>query len=175
MKMRFLVLNVMLVIVVSCGDTKAPSTTTETEVINQKAAITEKAIERLKFTDYALSTKGENEVANWGKYQELAIQVGYLRKADLSFFNGDKKLLEGFIDSLKLNIPDTLKTNPIVSRTTIVETTLMRLNENLTLDNISDSLKLQSVKEVLVAFSNLNYQINKKLEKDYYDQIKSEF
>ena len=56
-----------------------------------------------------------------------------------------------------------------------METSLLRLNENLTLDNIQDSLKLQSVKEVLVAFSNLNYQINKKLEKDIYDQIEAEF
>lgn len=174
MKTRFFVLNVMLVVVMSCGDKKT-SQTTKTEVVNQKEVITQKAIENFRFSDYALSSKGEKEVANWSKYQELAIQVSYLRKADLSFFNGEKKLLQGFIDTLKRNIPDTLNTNAIVSRTTIVETTLMRLNDDLILDNIPDSLKLQSVKEVLVAFSNLNYQINKKLEKDFYDKIQSEF
>jgi hypothetical protein len=72
-------------------------------------------------------------------------------------------------------MPSTLKTNPIISRTAIIETTLLRLHENLTLDNIENQLKLESVKEVLIAFSNLNYQINKKLERDLYEQIKSEF
>jgi hypothetical protein len=159
----------------SCGDDKKPTADQEDQSTLQKEAITVKAIERFKYTDYVLSTNGETVVIDWDKYQELAIQVSYLRKADLSFFNGDKVLLKGFVDTLKLSIPDTLKTNPIISRTTIVETTLMRLNENLTLDNIPDSLKLQSVKEVLVAFSNLNYQINKKIEKDIYSQIKSEY
>lgn len=175
MKTRFFLLNLLLVLFMSCGDDKKPTADQEDQSTLQKEAITVKAIERFKYTDYVLSTNGETVVIDWDKYQELAIQVSYLRKADLSFFNGDKVLLKGFVDTLKLSIPDTLKTNPIISRTTIVETTLMRLNENLTLDNIPDSLKLQSVKEVLVAFSNLNYQINKKIEKDIYSQIKSEY
>ncbi|WP_299363546.1 hypothetical protein [Winogradskyella sp.] len=175
MKIRLFCLNIFFILLMGCGGDKEASGTTDKETTSQKIAITEKTISGFEFTDYALSANGEKVVANWDKYQELAIQVSYLRKADLSFFNGDKALLKGFIDTLKLRIPDTLQTNPVVSRTTIVETTLLRLNENLTLDNISDSLKLQSVKEVLVAFSNLNYQINKKIEKDIYDQIKSEY
>jgi len=175
MKIRLRLLNMFFVLLLACGGDKTLSDVANNESKNEKEAITEKTIESFKFTDYALSTDGEGVVTNWDKYQELAIQVSYLRKADLSFFNGDKALLKGFIDTLKLNIPDTLKTNPIISRTTIMETSLLRLNENLTLDNIQDSLKLQSVKEVLVAFSNLNYQINKKLEKDIYDQIEAEF
>ena len=175
MKTPFFFFNVLFMLLVSCGGDQKLSDTTSNEPTNQKQVITESAIENFKFADYVLSTNGEQVVTNWDKYQELAIQISYLRQADLSFFNGDKKLLKGFIDTLKLRIPDTLQTNPILSRTTVIETTLLRLNENLTLDNIGDSLKLQSVKEVLIAFSNLNYQINKKLEKDIYGQIKSEF
>jgi hypothetical protein len=62
-----------------------------------------------------------------------------------------------------------------VSRNSIIETMVLRLNEHLTLDNIDNQLKRESVKEVLIAFSNLNYQINKKLERDLYEKIKSEF
>ncbi len=175
MKFAYVILTVFFVLMISCGDDNSSSDVVDQELSDKKEIITTKAIENFKFSDYVLSTNGEKVVTNWDKYQELAIQVSYLKKADLSFFNGDKALLKGFTDTLKLNIPDTLKTNPIISRTVVVETTLLRLNENLTLDNISDSLKLQSVKEVLVAFSNLNYQINKKIEKDIYSQIKSEY
>ncbi|WP_422106790.1 hypothetical protein [Winogradskyella sp.] len=176
MKIACILLNLSLLLLVSCGEDNKPSTINDdTSATDQKKAITAKAIEDFKFTDYVLSSNGEQVVVNWDKYQELAIQVSYLKKADLSFFNGDKALLKGFIDTLKLEIPDTLQTNPIISRTTIIETTLLRLNENLTLDNIDYSLKLQSVEEVLIAFSNLNYQINKKLEKDIYSQIESEY
>ncbi|WP_299519565.1 hypothetical protein [Winogradskyella sp.] len=175
MKIGLILLNILFALLFSCNGDKKTLDTADNELIGQKEAITARTIENFKFTDYALSANGEQVVANWDRYQELAIQVSYLRKADLSFFNGDKAFLKGFIDTLKLKMPDTLQTNPILSRTTIIETTLLRLNENLTLDNIDDSLKLRSVKEVLVAFSNLNYQINKKLEKDVYSQIKSEY
>ena len=175
MKIRLVLLNILVILLISCNGEKQPLDTTDQETLSQKGVITARAIENFKFTDYVLSSNGEKVVANWDKYQELAIQVSYLRKADLSFFNGDKALLKGFVDTLKLSVPDTLETNPILSRTTIIQTTLLRLNENLTLDNIDDSLKLQSVKEVLVAFSNLNYQINKKMERDFYSQIQSEY
>ncbi|WP_296386623.1 hypothetical protein, partial [Winogradskyella sp.] len=133
-----------------------------------------KAIENFDYTDYVLSENAEKVVANWEKYQEFAIQISYLKKADLSFFNGDKILLKTFIKEFKVGIPDTLQTNPIVSRQVIIETKLLKLNENLTIDNIDGKTKLLGVKDVLIAFSDLNYQINKKLERDIYDKIEPE-
>lgn len=97
------------------------------------------------------------------------------KKADLSFFNGDRELLKTFLEEFKLGLPKTLATNPIISRTVIIETAALRCNDNFTLDNIAAKDKLESVKEVIVAFSNLNYQINKKIERDKYDKIKSEY
>lgn len=175
MRIGIFLLYFCFLLFINCADDKRSSEIKTEETKSQQPVITAKAIEDFKYTDYALSSRGETIVADWEKYKELAIQVDYLKKADLSFFNGDKSLLKGFIDTLKLNIPDTLKTNPIISRTAIIETSVLRLNENLTLDNIDHQLKLESVKEVLVAFSNLNYQINKKLERDLYEKIKSEF
>ena len=175
MRVCIILLYGCFILLMGCVNDKKPSDMIDSETADEKAPITAKIISNLNFTDYALSSNGEKITEDWKKYQELAIQINYLKKADLSFFNGDRDILKGFIDTLKLKIPDTLQTNAIISRTTIIETMLYRLNENLTLDNISDSLKLQSVKEVLVAFSNLNYQINKKLEKDIYEQIVSEY
>jgi hypothetical protein len=58
-----------------------------------------------------------------------------------------------------------------LSRVTLVETMILKLNDDLTLTNIEADDKLNSVLEVLIAFSNLNLQIDKKLERDIYDQI----
>jgi 4-hydroxy-3-methylbut-2-en-1-yl diphosphate synthase IspG/GcpE len=175
MRIGFFLLNVCFLLLINCGDNKLASEYDTEENTSQQPVISAKAIEGFKYTDYVLSQRGEKAVTDWEKYQELAIQIDYLKKADLSFFNGDKELLKKFIEEFKAQMPSTLKTNPIISRTAIIETTLLRLHENLTLDNIENQLKLESVKEVLIAFSNLNYQINKKLERDLYEQIKSEF
>lgn len=175
MRIGLVLLIIFSFLLMSCGDGESQSQITDTETENKKNPITSEAIENFDYSDYALSTKGEQAVADWEKYQELAIQISYLKKADLSFFNGDKKLLKTFIDEFKAQIPEDLNTNPIISRAIIIETTLLRLNDNLTLDNIDSDLKLESVKEVVVAFSNLNYQINKKLSRDIYEQIKAEY
>jgi predicted transcriptional regulator len=173
--MRLALLNICFVILSSCGNDSGKTTVVESENTNQKTPITARAIESFDYQDYVLSTEGEKAVANWEKYQELAIQISYLKKADLSFFNGDRELLKTFLDELKLGLPKDLSTNPIISRTVIIETAALRFNDNFTLDNISDKDKLESVKEVIVAFSNLNYQINKKIERDKFDKIKSEY
>ncbi len=174
MKIGCVVLTVFCLIFVSCGDDKSTTQTSETETTDQQNTITAKAIENFKYTDYALSSKSEKALANWEKYQELAIQISYLKKADLSFFNGEKQLLKTAIDEFTATIPEQLQTNPILSRTVIVETTLLKLNENLSIANIDGRVKLMSIKDVLESFSNLNYQINKKLEFDIYDNIKPE-
>jgi hypothetical protein len=175
MKIGLSLLNICFVLLISCGNDKPIKDIDEAESTKQEVTITSRAIENFKYKDYALSANAEQAVANWEKYQELAIQISYLRKADLSFFDGDKELLKKFIEAFKLALPTQFNTNPVVSRMAIIETSLLRLNDNLTLDNIDGRVKLKSVKEVLVAFSNLNYQVNKKLERDKYEKIKAEY
>ena len=84
-------------------------------------------------------------------------------------------LQRGFLNKEFLDqLPKGLNTNPISSRVTVVVTTLLKLNDDLTLDNITLQNKRDSVKHLLVAFSNLNFQINKKLERDLFDRINPE-
>ena len=175
MRIGLILLNLCFLLLTNCGKDKSSSDQNAQESNIEQTLITAKVIEEFDYTDYVLSSRGEKMVEHWERYKELAIQIDYLKKADLSFFNGDKEVLKKFIEEFKAQIPGILKTNPIISRAVIIETTLLRLNENLTLDNIDNQLKLESVKEVLVAFSNLNYQINKKLERDLYEKIESEF
>ena len=174
MKTSFVVLNILCLVLMSCGDDKSTIIDTDIETKDQKIVITAKAIENFDYTDYALSADADKVIVDWEKYQELAIQINYLKKADLSFFNSEKGVLKTFIGEFRATIPEQIRSNPIVSRTVIIETTLLKLNENLTIDNIDEQDKLLSVKELLESFSNLNYQINKKLERDIYDKIEKE-
>ena len=175
MKFTSVILFLCCIIVMSCGDAKnSRSDVAATEKAEQNARITAKTIENIDYKDYALSPESEKAIVTWEKYHELAMQISYLKKADFSFFNGDKEILKKFIDEFKAQMPDELRTNPTMSRNAIIETALLKLNENLTLDNIDRSDKILGIKDVFVAFSNLNYQINKKLERDFYDKIQPE-
>ena len=176
MKRSILLIIFFSLLVFACEDNNGSNEDLNTVNQNDKKPlkITEKVIEEFEYNDYALSDESEKEIADWEKYQELAIQVSYLKKADLSFFSGETNLITEFIEEFKTNVPNDLKTNPILSRVAVLETAMYRLNASLRLDNIEPSEKLMSVKAVLVAFSNLNYQINKKLERDLYDKITAE-
>lgn len=175
MKITSVILHLCCVIVMSCGDDKNSTSKAEiAENTEQNAKITAKTIENIDYKDYALSSEAEKVIITWERYKELAEQISYLKRADFSFFNGDKELLKKFIGEFKAQMPDELRTNPVVSRNAIIETALLKLNENLTLDNIERRDKLLGIKAIFMAFSNLNYQVNKKLERDMYDKIKPE-
>lgn len=175
MKIRSFILILSCVVVLSCGDDNTSTTQLETnENTEQNAKITAKTIESIDYKDYVLSSESEEAIVTWEKYRELATQISYLKKADFSFFNGDKELLTKFIGEFKAQMPDELRTNSIISRNAIIETSLLNLHENLTLDNIDRSDKLLAIKALFMSFSNLNYQINKKLERDFYEKIQPE-
>ena len=101
-------------------------------------------------------------------------QVGYLRNADFSFFNGEQSILITFIKDFNTTVPESIKTAPILSRITALETMLLKLNSTLRLDNIDKEAQLKATKEFLVAMSNLNFQINKKFELDANLVIKND-
>ncbi len=113
-------------------------------------------------------------VSEWPKYQELENQINYLRKADLSFFSGDIQVVKDFVADFKKELPKSLETNAILSRVATIETMILKLHDNLTLNGVEDKVKLDNIKAVLVSFANLNYQINKKLEMDLYNKIQPE-
>lgn len=164
--MRYYILfNVVLVLVnFGCNKTPSQKPDTITVVSDNIKNITPNDIESFRFDDYALSEDSKTAIENWQKYQELNEQIEYIKNADLSFFNGEKKVLKAFINDFKTEMPDSIKTAPILSRITALETMILKLNSTLKLDNVDKTEQLSAVKELLIAMANLNLQINKKFE-----------
>lgn len=137
------------------------------EVSNQEKdseTITAKDIQNLKYTDYVLSADSKAAVDNWQRYQELMMQIDYLKQADFSFFGGKNELLIGFLKDLKKDMPINLQTPAIKERLIALETKLLKLHSTLKLSNSKKTEVLGNIKEFLVATSNLHLQINKKFE-----------
>ena len=163
--MRHYIFYIVLFLIICSGcNTSSQKSDETTEVSEDLNNITAKDIESLRFTDYALSAESKKALENWQKFQELNEQISYLQKADFSFFRNEKKVLKAFINDFKTEMPEVVKTAPIDSRMTALETKLLKLNSILRLDNVDKTTRLKTVKEFLVAMSNLNLQINKKFE-----------
>ncbi|MGC1633637.1 MAG: hypothetical protein WA749_16125 [Gelidibacter sp.] len=122
-------------------------------------------IEKLNYTDYILSPASEQAIMDWQKFQDLQVNIELLKKANLSFFKVEKKIMQEFINELKAGQPETVNTPAIRSRITVLETNLLRLQDLANLDNIKNKELLEAIKELLVADVNLKLQINKKFEK----------
>ncbi|SHG75018.1 hypothetical protein [Winogradskyella jejuensis] len=170
MKTKYIIPILALTLLASCGD-KAQNNSDIAEEASSKERkeISAKAIENFKYNDYILSGDAEKEVQDWSRFKELETQVSYLKKADITFFTSEKDTLKAFLDSLKVSIPQSINTKPVNARITALETKLLKLNNDLTLDNYSVENKLSSIKDLLIANSNLIFVINKKLEFDKND------
>lgn len=164
--MRYYILFIVALVLVNFGCNKTPKQQpdTVTEITDDSKKITPNDIESLRFEDFTLSEDSSNALENWQKYQELNEQMGYVNQADFSFFNGEKSILKTFINDFKTEMPESIKTAPIQSRITVLETKILKLNSILKLDNIDKTEQLKAVKELLIAMANLNLQINKKFE-----------
>ncbi len=158
----------------SCNSKPSQSEVKKVETILRTDHISSNDIENLNFTDYILSNDAKNAVLDWSKYQEMNIQMGFLKTGDLSFFSGDKSILKRFMSELKSGIPEAINTEVIQSRLTALETKLLKFNSVLHLENIPKTEQLKVIKEFLVATANLNLQINKKLELDANNILKPE-
>lgn len=132
----------------------------------KNSVISAQDIEKLEYTDYVLSPDSKKAVLDWQKFNELQGHLELLKNGELSFFRDEKKIMEEFISELKSEQPSSVITPAIRSRMTVLETTLLRLQDLANLDNIKKTDLLESIKELLVADVNLKLQINKKFEKE---------
>jgi len=168
MRLHITVLFCVSLLLFNCKE-KSELDTEKDEQIEAKKEISAKAIEGFNYNDYILSPDAEKEVQAWSKFIEFETQVSYLKTADIAFFKEEKDTLKKFIDSLRVSIPENINTSSINARITALETKLLKLNNDLNLGNYSDKKKLKSIKELLIANSNLIFVINKKLEFDKND------
>ncbi|WP_460220554.1 hypothetical protein [Psychroserpens sp. MEBiC05023] len=158
----------------NCKGDKVSEVVKETQEQIDARTIYQSDIEALKYTEFELSSDGQNAVSDWQNFQELSTQIALLKKADLNFFIGDRLLLKTFLTELRQLMPEQLKTNEILARITALDTKTQRLHSLLTINNVSKEEKLQAIKEFLITVSHLNLQINKKFEFEKNNVLKPE-
>ena len=151
----------------SCNpDVKNESAIVEKITTIDSSIITANDISKIKFTEYALSKITQNKTINWQKFNELSNKIELLRTGDLSFFRDDKAILEGFIADLRNEIPESLNTQSILVRLTVIETVFLKLEGLASLKTAKKEDLLIAIKDVLLSYTNLIFQMNKKFEKE---------
>lgn len=151
----------------SCNpDVKNESAIVEKITTIDSSIITANDISKIKFTEYALSKITQNKTINWQKFNELSNKIELLRTGDLSFFRDDKAILEGFIADLRNEIPESLNTQSILVRLTVIETVFLKLEGLASLKTAKKEKLLMAIKDVLLSYTNLIFQMNKKFEKE---------
>ncbi|WP_136482099.1 hypothetical protein [Cognatitamlana onchidii] len=123
-------------------------------------------IEALDYTEYIIDSKADKLIQDWSEYIQIQEVISSVKTGDLSFFNDNKKAIKQLLKELKSNIPEALKTASIEARILVFETKLYQLESLSNLSTTSKEELLSTIKEFLVAFSNLSLQINKKIEFD---------
>lgn len=160
-------------LIVACNNKPQQAAATETEA-NNTGVLAEADIAKLKYLEFALDPKTEVLTEPWQPYGRLQEAVENVKKANFSFFEDDEQAVYQLLRELRKTIPDTLKTQSVLSRITIVENMLYKLDETYKLRTTTKPELAASIKELLVAYSNLNFQLNKKLEKDQQRIVRPE-
>ena len=104
-------------------------------------------------------------IEKWINYFELNEFIEQLNSNDFSSLVDNKKFLLRFFKGIKFSIPDEINKPEIKSRLTVIETDFMRFESMLSNFEIENEIKIKMVKKINNSFSNLNFQIDKLLEK----------
>jgi len=106
-----------------------------------------------------------SSIEQWINYFELNEFIEQLNSNDYSSLIDNKKFLLRFFKGIKFSIPDEINKPEIKSRLTVIETDFMRFESMLSNYEIDNEIKIKMVKKINNSFSNLNFQIDKLLEK----------
>ena len=109
--------------------------------------------------------KYNSSIVEWINYFELNEFIEQLNSNDYSSLIDNKKFLIRFFKRIKISIPDEINKPEIKSRLTVIETDIMRFESMLSNYEIENEIKIKMVKKINNSFSNLNFQIDKLLEK----------
>ena len=109
--------------------------------------------------------KYNSSIEQWINYFELNEFIEQLNSNDYSSLIDNKKFLLRFFKGIKFSIPNEINKPEIKSRLTVIETDFMRFESMLSNYEIEKEIKIKMVKKINNSFSNLNFQIDKLLEK----------
>lgn len=156
----------LLVLFQSCKKTQETEPNNET---TKSQELTEKEVSKIKYADFLLDEKTLVYTEVWEEYNQLQEILDNFKKADLSFLLENKEVVTSTLKDLKVNIPEPLNTPSITARIHAFETKFLKLESLSNLSSTSKEELLACIKDVLIAFSNLNLQLNKKVEFDNLD------
>ncbi|MBP0902746.1 hypothetical protein ACFSKN_06980 [Mariniflexile gromovii] len=165
MKTKFLSILCVLVISISCKKKQDLS-----ELANNKNTdsleIKQKDISKIRYTDYILDSRAQQAIIHWEAYRQVQKIVEEVKRGDLGFLRNNSKEVKELLLNLKQDIPLEVNSSSILSRITALETKLLKLESLTNLTTTSKEELLNNIQDFLVAFSNFNLQMNKKIEND---------
>lgn len=150
----------------SCQKTNQTHNDT-TNANDNSQIITEKDILELNYLDFGIDDRVTPIIESWQEFNQLEQIIENTKKGDLSYFKTDgKKNLKTLLSDIRQTIPETLNTPSILARIRVVETKLFKTESLANLSTTKKQDLLDTLKELLASFSNLNFQLNKKMEND---------
>ncbi|WP_274474753.1 hypothetical protein [Mangrovimonas aestuarii] len=163
---RFLFLGLFsTVLLFSCKDeTNQSQIDIEQNIVT--VSITAKDIDSISYNEYILDAPTLITLKGWDRYFELKTNIDQLKTGDVSFFYDNSDAIKTLIEGLKSGLPKQGDTPAVRARLTALENMILKLESSINQHNSTKIERINNIKEVLVAFSNLNLQINKKFEKE---------
>ena len=166
MNMKFLYFVCVLATMFSCKKNQDVTSTDLVKKNTDSLEIKQKDIAKIKYTDYILDSRVGNAITYWEAYKQLQDVVDNVKKADLSFFRNNNKEVKELLVNLVQNIPLEVNSSSVLSRITALETKFLKLESLVNLSTTSKTELIANIQDFLIAFSNLNLQMNKKIEND---------
>lgn len=139
---------------------------------NKVNLLKKESISKLKFNDIILDNSAKKLTQEWKSYALINEAILDLKNFKFSFFTKEKDIFNTTLIELKTTIPEALNSQPIKSRVLVLQNQLYRFQEELTIKKQLRKDDIVFIKDVFVALSNLNLQINKKLEKEAQQILK---
>ncbi|SFZ90594.1 hypothetical protein SAMN05428642_1011027 [Flaviramulus basaltis] len=168
MNLKVLTVFSLILLFVSCKKTQ-DTEASETIEKQQSQDLTQQEISKLKYIEYALDSKTEDVIIDWKEYYQFQDIITNIKQGDLSFFYNNDEEVKLLVKNLKANIPAQVNSASISARLLVLETKLLKLESLSNLSTTSKEELLNTIKEFFVAFSNINFQMNKKIEFDNRD------
>ena len=169
MNIKFLITLSLLTIVCSCKQVQEEEIPQEA---NTSEGITQKEIAKFKIIEFTLDPKTDKIIKNWQAYYQISDVVENVKKGDLSFFNDNKDGIQTLLEELETSIPAQVDNNATQARLLTLKTKLYKLESLANISTTSKKELSKAIKEFLESFSNLNFQMNKKIEKDNQNIVK---
>ena len=119
---------------------------------------------KLEFSEIYQSSNNISLV-EWNGYAELSEYINQFNSSDFSLLIDNKKYMEKFFTELKNSIPEPINKPEIYSRLTVIETDFLKFESMISNFPLKNEEKLKMVKKINNSFSNLNFQIDKLIQK----------